>query len=258
MTIRLSTGLRNHMIQHGSFKNALQNGKLYIYSGAQPSTADLAPTGTLLATITASSAAHTAEVQATGTITLTTGAAGSINTVTVNSVNIIPGGAVPFNTSLSQTATDLAAAINKGLSSPEYTAEASGPVVTIKAARGVGANANGFVVTATLTTITASYTNMSGGVSAVNGLQFDVASSGSIGKDTLQAWTGVAVASGTAGWGRFVGSVADSGLADSTATEIRLDASIATSGGDISMSNTTVTSGATQTVASFLVTQPAS
>lgn len=258
MTIRLSTAFRNHMMQHGSFKNTLQSGKLMIYSGSQPATADAAPTGTLLATITASSGAHTAEVLATGTVTLTGGASGSINTVTVNGINIIPGGAVPFNTSLTQTATDLAAAINKGLSSPEYTAEASGTVVTITAMRGTGAGANGFAVTATLTTITASYGNLSSGVAAVNGLQFGVAASGAIAKDADQTWTGVAGASGVAGWGRFIGSVADSGLADADAEQVRLDGSIATSGGDIGMSNTTVVLGATQTVSSFLVTQPAS
>lgn len=258
MTIRLSTAFRNHMMQHGSFKNTLQGGKLLIYSGSQPTTADAAPTGVLLATITASSAAHTSEVLASGSVTLTGGASGSIDTVTVDGINIIPGGAVPFNTSLTQTATDLAAAINKGLSSPEYTAEAAGQVVTITAMRGTGAGANGFVVTAALTTITATYVNMAGGVSQANGLQFDVAASGSITKDTSQTWTGVAVASGVAGYGRFVGSVADSGLADASATEVRLDASIATSGGDISMSNTTVTAAATQTVSSFSVSLPAS
>lgn len=257
MTIRLSTAFRNHLLQHSSFKRTLQGGKLQIYSGSQPASADAAPTGTLLATITASSGAHTNEVRATGTITLTGGASGSINTVTVDDVNLIPQGAVAFNTSLTQTASDLADAINKGQSSPEYTAEASGAVVTITAMRGVGTGANGFVVTSTLTTITASYANMSGGVDSVNGLQFDVSASGTLSKDTSQDWTGVAVASGTAGWARFTSSVADSGLADAVAAQVRMDASIATSGGDISMSSTTVTSGATQTISSFSITQPA-
>lgn len=257
MTLRISSGLRNFVMQNGSFKNALQNGKLLIYTGAQPATPDAAPTGTLLATITSSSGAHTAEVLATGTVTLDTGASGSVNTVTVNSLNILPA-AVPFNTSLTQTAADVAAAINKGMSDPEYTATSSGAVVTIKANRGTGATVNGYVVSATLTTITASYANLSGGVTAVNGLQWGNAAAGLVAKDTTQNWTGVAVASGTAGWGRFVGSVADSGAADSSEVEIRMDGSIATSGGEIQMSpGTAVTSGATQTIGSFGVTLPA-
>jgi hypothetical protein len=258
MTIRISSGLRNHIMQHGSLKNALHGGKLMIYTGGQPATADAAPTGTLLATITGASLAHTAEVKASGTVTLATGASGSVNTVTVNSINLIPNGAVAFNTSLTQTATDLAAAINEGQSSPEYTAESSGAVVTIYAMRGAGTSANGLVVTATLTTITATYANMSGGVASVNGLRFGNAAAGLVAKDATQTWTGVAAASGIAGYARFVGAVADSGIADAVEAQIRLDGSVAVSGGDIAMGNTTVQSGATQTIASFSVNIPAS
>src|SRR5574340_759925 len=144
MTLRLSSGARNFVLQHGSLKKAFQGGKILIYSGAQTSSADAAPTGTLLCTVTKSSGAHTAEVQASGPVTLTGGAAGSVDTVTVNSVNILTNGAVPFNTSLTQTAADLAAAINLSESYPEYTATSSGAVVTIKAARGAGAAPNTF------------------------------------------------------------------------------------------------------------------
>src|SRR3990167_9378872 len=138
MALRLSTGLRNFMLQHGSLKDALQNGRMEVYTGTQPTTADSAATGTLLCPITKGSAAHTAEVLATGTVTLTGGASGSVDTVTVNSVNILTTGAVPFNTSLNQTAADLAAAINASESSPEYTASVSGAIVTISAMRGTG------------------------------------------------------------------------------------------------------------------------
>lgn len=257
MTLRLSSAARNYMIQHGGFKKALQGGKILIYSGAQPSSADAAPTGTLLCTITKSSGAHTAEVQASGTVTLTGGASGSVDTVTVDGVNILTNGAVAFNTSLNQTAADLAAAINLSESYPEYTASASGAIVTIKAARGAGAAPNGFAVSATLTTITASYGNMASGVTAVNGLSFDVSAAGTIAKKTGETWTGVNVASGTAGWYRFVGAVADSGVADSTETEIREDGAIATSGAQLNLTNTTLALDATTTIATWSRTQPA-
>lgn len=258
MTLRYSTAASNYILQHGSLKKALQGGKILIYSGSQPASADSAPTGTLLCTITSSSGAHTAEVLATGTVTLTGGAAGSIDTVTVNSVNILTNGAVPFNTSLTQTAADLAAAINLSESFPEYTATSSGAVVTITAARGSGASPNGFVVSATLTTITASYGNMAGGVTAVNGLQFGSAAARTLSKKTGQVWSGVNTASGTAGWYRFVGAVADSGVADSSETEIREDGAIATSGAQLNMNNTTLASGATTTIDTWSRSQPAS
>ncbi len=255
MTIKVSAALRNFQLQNGSLKNALQNGKLLIYSGSQPATPEAAPSGTLLATITDASGAHTAEVQATGTVTLDSGASGSVDSVTVGGLQIL-GTAVPFNTSLTQTAADVAAQINKHMSDPEWTATSSGTTVTIRAPRGYGTAGNSLTVSGAATTIGLSYGNTSGGVAPANGLKFGSAAAGVISKDAAQTWSGVAGASGTAGWFRFVGSVADSGATDSTESQFRLDGSIATSGGDINMSSTTITSGATQTISSFSVTQP--
>jgi hypothetical protein len=256
MTLRISTALRNAVLAGGSVKDALNGGKILIYSGAQPTTADAAPTGTLLATITANSLTHTAEVQATGTIALA-GTAGSVDAITVGGVTITDA-SVPFNTSLTQTAVDLATAINTSASNPEYTATASGSVVTVKAKRGAGATANGLAVSGSLTTMTATYTNLSGGVSAVNGLKFGAAAAGVLPKHATQVWSGTAGSTGTAGWFRFVGAVADSGVIDSSESEIRLDGAISTSGAQLNMSSTTVTSGATQTIASFPITLPTS
>lgn len=255
MTLRLSTKLRNFVNSEGSIKASLQNGEMKVYTGAQPATADAAPTGTLLATITAASAARTPEVLASGSVTLTGGAAGSIDALTVNSVAIIDA-AVPFNTSLSQTASDLCDAINNGMSSPDYTATVSGAVVTIKPMRGTGASVNGFVVASTTTTLTKTDVNLSGGVSAVAGLKFGQSAAGVLVKLASQVWSGVAAASGTAGWFRITGSVADTGVADSSATEARLDGSISTSGAQLNMSSTTITAGATQTISSFPLTLP--
>lgn len=52
MTIKASTGLRDAMLGTIGFNAAFANGILEIYSGAQPASADAAPTGTLLAQIT--------------------------------------------------------------------------------------------------------------------------------------------------------------------------------------------------------------
>jgi hypothetical protein len=256
VTLRLSTALRDFVNNQGSVKEALHNGQILIYSGAQPASADTAPSGTLLATITAAAAARTPEVLASGTVTLS-GAAGAVTGCTINGVSIIEN-AVPFNTSLTQTAADLAAEINNTLSAPDYSATSAGAVVTIKAMRGSGAHPNGFVVDAVCTTMTSVDAPMAGGVNPVAGLKFGVSVAGVLSKLASQVWSGVAVASGTAGWFRFVGSVADSGVTDSVATEIRLDGSISTSGAQLNMSSTTVTSGATQTISSFPITLPSS
>ena len=52
MTVKLSTGLRNAMAGSIGFAGALAKGVIHVYSGPQPVTADAAPTGTLLGTIT--------------------------------------------------------------------------------------------------------------------------------------------------------------------------------------------------------------
>lgn len=69
MPTRLSTGLRNKMMGAtggASFAEALADGTMHIYSGAQPTTADDAETGTLLARITLASGAFTSGNTANG------------------------------------------------------------------------------------------------------------------------------------------------------------------------------------------------
>lgn len=257
MTLRASSGLRNHLMNGGSFKQAFQGGKLKIYSGSQPSSADAAPTGTLLCTITDASGAHTQEVRASGTITLSGTTSGSITAVTVNGLSVL-GETVAYNTSFTQTAADLAEAINEYNSVPKIKAEASGAVVTLYAPQGVGAGANGWVVDSTCTTMTGTDVNMASGVTAVNGLKFDVSASGVMDKLDSQTWSGVAGSTGTAGWFRLEGPVADSGALDSSESQIRLDGAISTSGAQLNMSSTSITSSATQTITSFPITLPTS
>lgn len=255
MTIKLSTAARNFLAAGGSYKDMLQNGRMEIYSGSQPASADAAVTGTLLCTITDNSAARTAEVLATGSVTLTGGASGSLNTLTVNSVDII-GGAVPYNTSLTQTAADIALQINRNRSNVEYTATSSGAVVTINALPGTGASPNGFVVASTTTTLTKTDSNMAGGVNPANGLKFGEPSSGAVSKLASQTWSGVNASSGTAGYYRLYGSVADAGALDSSATYFREDGAIGTSGADMNMTSTALTNGIATAITAFQRTMP--
>jgi hypothetical protein len=57
MTMMLSTGLRNGMLNATGFTEAFANSVLYVYSGPQPATADAAVQGTLLLIITKASGA---------------------------------------------------------------------------------------------------------------------------------------------------------------------------------------------------------
>jgi len=259
MTIRQSTGLRNHLQQNGSFRSAFQGGKLSIYSGAQVATADTAPAGTLLVTITDNSGAHTAEVRATGIVTLNTGASGSVDTVKVGGLEVL-GVAVPFNVSLTQTATDVAAQINKFHGHKLVTATSAGAVITLTAKLGYGTAINGVTVISTVTTITKTDVNMGSavaGVSQVNGLNFDDVAVGLLAKRTGQTWSGVGLVDGVAGWFRLRGPIADNDSADSAGAFTRLDGNIATSGGDMTASSTTLAAAATHTVSTFSPTEPA-
>jgi len=104
------------------------------------------------------------------------------------------------------------------------------------------------------TTITTTDVNLgttTTGVAAVNGLDFGDAASGQLVKDSA-VWSGVAGNTGTAGWFRFEGTVADDDALSTTL--IRLDGNIGTSGGNINMSSTAVVSAATTTIDTFNVT----
>lgn len=52
MTIQLSTGLRQNLLNTTGWKTTFTNGVIYIYSGAQPVNADAAVSGTLLGIVT--------------------------------------------------------------------------------------------------------------------------------------------------------------------------------------------------------------
>ena len=256
MAVRISTRLRNFIID--ALKMGLQGGVLEIWSGSQPASGDAAATGTLLATLTLASGARTNEVLSRGKVTLTGGAAGSVDAITVNSVSILPA-AVAFNTTLAQTAIDVATAINSNVTFPNYKAIASGTDIIIEAMPLTGTAPNGYVVASTVTTITKTDVNMgttATGVAQVNGLTFGAPGSGALAPSGT--WSGVGVANGVAGWGRFKGTIVDDNSLDSTNQYfIRMDGAVGTTGSDINLVNTTVSIGGTVQVTGGNFTQPA-
>lgn len=102
------------------------------------------------------------DVAATGTVELTAGASGSVDSVTVDSIESMSG-VVAFDTDLNTTATNVAANITAHTSAPNYTATATGAMITI-VADDAGVEANSLVVVSTATTITTEDTDMGGGV----------------------------------------------------------------------------------------------
>jgi hypothetical protein len=257
MTIRFSSGLRNFLNEGGSLKQAFAGGKLQIRSGAQPSSANDAAAGTLLATITLSSGAHTPEVSSVGSVELTGGASGSVDTLTVNSLEIM-GSATTFNTTLAQTAIDIAEKINNNPFNTLFKASAVGDDIFITAKPGLGAFPNTWVVASTVTTITKTDNDMAGGVNSVNGLRFGDSAAGVLSKIASDVWSGLGVSDGTAGHFRLLGSVADAGSSDSSEVFHRIDGNIATSGADLNMTNTNIVTSATQTISTATITVPAS
>ena len=258
MSLKLSTCLRNTILSTQPMAQAMDNCVLKLYTGSQPATADAAPTGTLLNTYSASSGAITREVLAVGTITLA-GTSGSANTLTLNSVEIM-GAVVNSTGAVNSTATAVATQINNNPKNTYVVASTTGSsgVITLTAKPGYGALMNTWVLAGTGTTITLTQTTaMTGGVTALNCLQWTIpAAAGVLSALASQTWSGVAGNTGTAGWARFEGSVSDSGALDSTFVWPRMDCAVSTSGAELNLSSTTITSGATQTITSFQITLP--
>lgn len=252
MSIFQSTGLRDFLQQGGCFRRGFLNGEFRLRSGSAPATADAAETGSLLATITASSATRTAEVKATGSVQLTGGASGSVNTITVNSIEIM-GSTTAYNTTLIVTAANIVDKINKWnpIGIWAVTDGTATPTITLYAPLGAGAVT--WTVASTVTTITKIDVNFSGGITPVNGLQYGLSEAGSVLKTGV--WSGVVAIGGVVGYWRLVGSVADTGGISTVLP--RLQGTCGTSGADYNMGSTTLTLAATHTVDVWTLTEPA-
>lgn len=142
------------------FSTFTQNGFVYCHSGSQNYLERFTIDGSFNSSVV--SDRTPVNVASTGTVTLTGGAAGSVDMITVNSVNIMSG-SVAFTVNLATTAAAVASNINAYASTPEYTATAVGPVITISAAAGAGSDPNNYAVAVTSTTITTAKTDMAGG-----------------------------------------------------------------------------------------------
>ncbi len=90
--------------------------------------------------------------------------------------------------------------------------------------------------------------------SGTDGLVYGTAAAGQLPK-SADVWNGTVVAAGVAGYFRIYGTAGTTG---SSNTEKRLDGAIGTVSADMSLSNNSLTVGATVTIDSFYVELPAS
>ena len=82
----------------------------------------------------------------------------------------------------------------------------------------------------------------------VAGLNFDAPANGAVAKAAAENWKAIGIAAGTAGWFR-VRTTADDNAAG--ATHPRIDGTVAKTGADLNMSNTSVTVGSPHTIDTF-------
>jgi hypothetical protein len=255
MALRISKALRNFVNNGGSLRQALNGGKIEMRTGAQPASADDADAGSLLVTFTKSGSAYTNEVYGTATVQVASGASGQISSLKMNAVELLSG-VVAFDTSLTNTATALALALNRSPCNINWKASSSGTVVTLTARPGLGANVNGLVTTGTATTLSLTHGTVAGGVTPANGLNWEVSTTGTMVKRADETWSGTAIVDGTAGWFRWKCGVTDAGSADAAEALMRLDGSVASSGAQLNGA-TNIVLGGVQTITADQIIIPA-
>lgn len=87
-----------------------------------------------------------------------------------------------------------------------------------------------------------------------NGLVMGNVTSYALKREDGEVWSGVGLATGTAGWARFYANTVVTGA---STTALRFDMAVASSGAQLNMTNTSVTTGGTSTIDSVTLTQPA-
>jgi hypothetical protein len=257
MALKLSTGLRQFLMGGGSLREAFEDAVLNIYSGTAPVDADAAATGVFLAKITKASGALAPGDRSTPQIGLITIGSHGVGETFI--INVTVDGAGPTSYTFTVTAAEdtnakVALKIARMLNDiPQLSAIASGTDGNIFVASRIAglsftiANGGG---TGTISALTSSVL----AATTVNSLKLGLPAAGVIAKNA-DVWSGVALATGTAGYFRLVTNQDDGTLSN---TQIRLQGNVSTSGAELNLSNINLTLGATQTIDTFQLTEPAS
>ena len=254
MAGKLSTGIRNFRAYGGSLRKAFEDAVLNIYSGTAPTEADDAPTGVLLAKITKSSGAVAANARSTPKrYKINIGSHVADQTF---KLNVTMDGVGPTTYTYTNTPDGDAEAVAKGVALmlndiPQLIAIAEGANGNLYVQGDIAgldftlADGGG---TGTLTV------SLVEAAARVNTLQLGAPTAGVYTKSS-DTWSGVALATGVAGYFRFVTSM---DLGTDNTTDLRLQGSVSTSGAELNLSNINFTLGATQTIDTFQLTEPES
>lgn len=261
MAEKLSTGLRNRLLDGWSWRKCFQDAIINVYSGTPPASADDAVTGVLLLKLTKASGAVAASARSTpGSWKLVIPDQHGEGATIKLSINLGAAGAVTYtytNTPDAGTAEQVMAKVAvmlndiPGLHAIHGGAGITDPARVVLVQGSIDgedvhiADAGG-TITVTPTEIVEA--------ARINTIHFNAAASGAMAKKTGETWSGVVLASGVAGYYRMVQTSDDGG---SSATAIRKQGAISTGGQELTMTNTSLVLGVTHTVDSYSINQPA-
>ena len=253
MALKLSTKMRNDLLSGKELRKTFEDAVIKIYSGTAPATADEAVSGTLLVTV--SKAAGTVSVAEKSTcmeslLNVGSHASGETFGVTINAVDYL------YVNTPDLDAIPLAAAYAAVIDQcPDVEAHACGTINIYIRSKFAGVTYTCVVKGAVTGTQTLTLNAVAN--ATADTIRFGSAVDGVISK-AVETWSGVAVSTGVAGYFRIVNST-DDGLTDAVNKVYpRLQGNVGISGTEMTLSNTTITSGATQTIDTATITMPAS
>jgi hypothetical protein len=250
MALKLSTGLRQYLLGGGCLRKAFSDAILKIYSGAAPATADLPATGTSLVEITLASGTVTHDeigVAMVEALEVTNVTIGQSNGCTINGTAFtrVNGAGPETHDVIAQALADL---INASLTIPAVSIAHLHFVLIMS--KFPGESITVVATGDTPPTLTHIVTNTRN-----DALHLAAPLAGVISKES-GVWSKPAIVTGTAGYFRLV--LTNDHDVDDSATAIRIQGNVSTSGADLNLSNINFTSGATQTIDIFELTEPIS
>lgn len=253
MAISRSTGLVDFVASKGSVRQAMTNCRVHLFGGTMPGSADTGSgANTRAVTLTLASGAFQMETLPKWRFTMT-GSSGSVDSIKIGGVEQLPA-AVPYTTSLANTASLIVSAINNNGALPDYTAAVTGAgsdEVAIYGPVSCGSTLNNLVLDVTATTLVATEASAGAvetlGDDAENSCNWQyVPAAGVLSKEST-VWSGVIENTVSPVTWFMIATDNDNGTGSST-TARRIIGSVGTSGADLNLSSTSLTAGASVTV----------